>query len=102
MFIENKRNLAFRYADYFSNSDIKFVSEPEGCRSNFWLNAVICDSRKQRDELLKATNQNGVMTRPIWTLTSRLPAFSHSLRGPLKNAEWLESRVLNLPSSVVS
>ena len=102
MFIENKRNLAFRYADYFSNSDIKFVSEPEGCRSNFWLNAVICESRKQRDELLKATNQNGVMTRPIWTLTSRLPAFSHSLRGPLKNAEWLESRVLNLPSSVVS
>ena len=101
LFIANKRDLAFQYAEYFLNSNMQFVDEPEGCRSNFWLNAVICESRKQRDELLKATNAAGVMTRPIWALASRLPAFCHSLRGPLETSEWLESRVVNLPSGVV-
>ena len=41
-----------------------------------------------------------VMTRPIWRLMHELPAFRGSLRGELRNAEWLETRLVNLPSSV--
>jgi dTDP-4-amino-4,6-dideoxygalactose transaminase len=54
----------------------------------------------QRDALLKLTNDAGVMTRPIWALMTRLPFYTNALRGPLDNAEWLEKRVVNLPSSV--
>ena len=100
-FVANKRELASRYAAHFSGSDMQFVSEPEGCRSNYWLNAVICDSREQRDALLKSTNDAGVMTRPIWTLMNRLPTYAHCRKGPLTQAQWLEARVVNLPSSVL-
>lgn len=100
-FVANKRELASRYAAYFSDSDIQFVTEPTGCRSNYWLNAVVCDTLEQRDALLKSTNDSGVMTRPIWALMNRLPGYARCLQGPLTNAEWLEARVVNLPSSVL-
>lgn len=80
---------------------LQFVTEPEACRSNYWLNAVVCDGRVQRDKLLKSTNGAGVMTRSIWALMNRLPAYAHCRQGPLSQAEWLEARVVNLPSSVL-
>ncbi|MHC8396065.1 LegC family aminotransferase [Pseudomonas sp. LB3P93] len=100
-FIASKRELASRYAQLFEGGDLQFVKEPEGCRSNYWLNAVICDNSAQRDALLKATNDNGVMTRPIWKLMSDLPLYSRCLHGDLTNSEWLSARIVNLPSSVV-
>jgi len=100
-FIANKRELAARYADHFRDSNLQFVTEPADCRSNYWLNAVICESQAQRDALLKATNDAGVMTRPIWALMNHLTMYSNCRRGDLSNAEWLEARVVNLPSSVL-
>lgn len=100
-FVANKRELASRYAEHFSGSEMQFVIEPDGCRSNYWLNAVICDSRQQRDALLKATNAAEVMTRPIWALISNLPTYAHCRQGPLTHAQWFEDRVVNLPSSVL-
>ncbi|MBN0979048.1 MULTISPECIES: LegC family aminotransferase [Pseudomonas] len=100
-FIAAKRILAGRYQAFFEGSQFQFVVEPQGCRSNYWLNAVICENLMQRDELLAFSNQAGVMTRPIWKLMSHLPAYSKSLQGDLSNALWLEERVVNIPSSVV-
>ena len=100
-FIANKRQLAKRYGELLEGSALQFVVEPEGCRSNYWLNAVICESLKHRDALLKETNGCGVMTRPIWALMNRLPMYANCRRGNLANAEWLEARVVNLPSSVL-
>lgn len=101
-FVASKRELAVCYAEHLKGSHLQFVLEPPGCRSNYWLNAVICDTRATRDALLKATNENGVMTRPIWALMNRLSIYRHCLKGELANAEWLEERVVNLPSSVRS
>lgn len=100
-FIAKKRELAVRYAAHFSGSELQFVSEPPDCRSNYWLNAVICINREQRDDLLKVTNNQGVTTRPIWALMNHLPIYAHCRKGDLTNAEWLEARVINLPSSVL-
>lgn len=99
-FVGAKRQLAERYAALFKDSGFQFVTEPPECRSNYWLNAVICDSAAQRDALLTETNARGVMTRPIWALMTRLPSYAHCRRGELGNADWLESVVVNLPSSV--
>lgn len=100
-FVNNKRILAARYIDLLKDSDLEFITEPKNCRSNYWLNAVICENRKHRDSLLAATNDEGVMTRPIWALMSHLPMYANCQRGELTTAEWLEARVVNLPSSVV-
>ena len=101
-FISIKRQLAMKYAELFATSDLRFVTEPQDCRSNYWLNSVICQDRSQRDELLSTTNEQGVMTRPVWTLMNRLPMFKNCLRSDLPNAEFLEDRLVNLPSSVTS
>ena len=100
-FLASKRALAGRYSEFFKGSDLRFIVEPDDCYSNYWLNGVICQDRAQRDALLKSTNGAGVTTRPIWRLMTRLPMFAAALRGTLENAEWLEERVVNLPSSVL-
>jgi aminotransferase in exopolysaccharide biosynthesis len=98
-FVAAKRTLAAAYRDHLGGGPLRFVEEPEGARANYWLNAVICPDRAARDALLAATNDAGVMTRPIWALMTRLPMFAHAEAGPLDNAAWLEERVVNLPSS---
>ena len=100
-FISSKRELAARYIEFFKGSDLQPIVEPIDCKSNYWLNGVICQDGAQRDALLKSTNDAGVMTRPIWALMTRLPIYSSMLSGPQDNAEWLEARVVNLPSSVL-
>lgn len=100
-FIAAKRMLAARYAAELQGSELQFFHEAPDCRSNYWLNAVICDSGDQRDALIKATNDEGVMTRPIWHLMNDLPIYANCRKGDLRNAEWLEVRVVNLPSSVL-
>lgn len=99
-FITLKRSLAARYESELQGSELQFFREPKDCRSNYWLNAVVCESRDRRDALLKATNDQGVMTRPIWQLMNHLPKYATCLRGDLSNATWLEARIVNLPSSV--
>lgn len=99
-FLAAKRELAERYAEELAGDELLFVREPADSRSNYWLNAVVCQDRTHRDTLLKETNEVGVMTRPIWTLMSRLPMFAACPRGDLTVSEWLEERVVNLPSSV--
>lgn len=100
-FIGAKRLLAHSYEQFLDGTDLLFVKEPSGCRSNYWLNAVVCEDKAHRDAFLEATNQQGVMTRPIWTLMNNLSMFQNCLRGDLSNSEWIEARVVNIPSSVV-
>jgi aminotransferase in exopolysaccharide biosynthesis len=99
-FIANKRDLAHRYEEFFGSSGINFFVEPKNCSSNYWLNVIILKNRVERDDFLTYTNDNGVMTRPIWQLMNRLSMFKECQRGNLINAEWLEERVVCLPSSV--
>jgi aminotransferase in exopolysaccharide biosynthesis len=94
-----KRELAQQYQIFFKNSDLQFVSEPENCRSNYWLNAIIAKNRTQRNELLEYTNAHGVMTRPIWELMNRLPMFANCQTDSLENSIWLADRVVNIPSA---
>jgi dTDP-4-amino-4,6-dideoxygalactose transaminase len=98
-FLQEKRALARHYIDGLDGM-IEVVREPDGCRSNYWLNAVICDDQAMRDALLAATNAAGVMTRPIWALMTTLPMFRDAPSGPLAMSEWLAARVVNLPSGI--
>ena len=100
-FISRKRKLASRYEEFFSDIDCIFVKESIVSKSNYWLNSIILKNKQQRDKFLDETNSNGVMTRPIWTLMNKLPMFEHAQCDDLKNSEWLEDRVVNIPSSVI-
>lgn len=100
-YIENKRATAEAYKTFFAGcDDMQFFEEPKHCKSNYWLNAVILPSHEQQIDFLTATNDNGVMTRPVWELMNRLPMFKDCQCGDLTNSEWLADRVVNIPSSV--
>ena len=100
-FVLNKQETAVKYAEFFKNmDDIEFFVEPTDCRSNYWLNAVILKDKQAQLEFLQQTNENGVMTRPIWELMNRLPMFEHCQNDGLENSIWLADRVVNIPSSV--
>ena len=98
-FIINKRNLANKYKVFFKKTDYNFFKEPKNCKSNYWLNSIILKNKTQRDQFLKKTNSNGIMTRPIWILMNKLPMFKNAQCVELKNSNWLEERVVNIPSS---
>lgn len=100
-FIASKRQLALEYAEYFKNvEDIQFFTEPEGTFSNYWLQAVILKDKVAQQEFLQQTNDNGVMTRPIWELMNRLPMFENCENDGIENTIWFADRVVNIPSSV--
>ncbi len=100
-YVASKRETAKIYEDFFRNiPDIEFFTEPENCRSNYWLNVVILNDKEAQQEFLQYTNDNGVMTRPIWELMSRLPMFEHCEHDGLANTVWFADRVVNIPSSV--
>ncbi len=98
-FVKKKRQLAKNYEVFFKSINYTFFKEPKDSKSNYWLNSIILKDKKQRDKFLEDTNSKGVMTRPIWTLMNKLPMFKDAECDELKNSEWLDQRVVNIPSS---
>lgn len=99
--LQNKRETAEKYATFLANSGVDFVSELDNTKINYWLNAIILKDLDSRNQFLDVTNENGVMTRPIWRLMNELEMFKTCQCGDLRNAKWLEERVVNIPSSVI-
>jgi perosamine synthetase len=100
-FVLNKRETAAKYAEFFKDvENVDLFMEPADCRANYWLNAVILKDKEAQLDFLQQTNDNGVMTRPIWELMSRLSMFENSQNDGLENTVWFADRVVNIPSSV--
>lgn len=103
-FLRSKRTLSERYLQQFANvPGLRFITEPAHSHSNYWLNCILLDREyaRQRDALVQATNEDGLMTRPAWTLMHRLPMFRDCPRMDLSVAEDLEARLVSIPSSAV-
>ncbi len=115
-FLNASRKLAKSYESFFSNlypepvegltspdsyRGLTFFSEPENSKSNYWLNAILLENRKERDEFLEYTNKQSIMTRPVWELMNHLPMFKDAQCGDLNNAEWIADRLVNISSSVI-
>jgi predicted outer membrane repeat protein len=101
-FLAAKRRLYERYrAAFLHVPHLRLMGEPAGCRSNFWLQALVLEESvaSERDAILAATNDVGLTTRPIWTLMHRLAPYLTCPRMELSVAESLERRVINIPSS---
>lgn len=100
MFIENKRMLSTLYQTFFTQKNIKYISEIENSQSNYWLNAIQLENKIEQQAFLEFTNKNGVMTRPIWDLMNTLPMFKDCQHDGLANSQFLADRIVNIPSSV--
>ena len=97
-----KRELFRRYEQAFTQVlNIKLISEPERCHSNYWLQTILMDQDEsgQRDTLLEATNNAGYMTRPAWSMLHESNPFKNCPKMDLSCACSLATRLLNIPSS---
>lgn len=100
-YIESKRQVAAEYEEFFKTvPDMEFFVDSENTFSNYWLNAVILKDKEAQLDFLQQSNDNGVMTRPIWELMNRLPMFENCENDGLRNTVWFADRVVNIPSSV--
>ena len=101
-FLENKRNLYNLYHDSFKDyKELKIQKEPENTKSNYWLQTIVLERgfESERDTILDATNSEGIMTRPSWTLLHKLEPFKNFPKMELTISESLEKRIINIPSS---
>ena len=103
-FLLAKRRLFERYQFEFAKlPHVHLVTELSGfCHSNYWLQTLLLDESvaNQREDILCATNDAGIMTRPAWILLHRLAPYRECPRMILPVAESLVRRLINLPSSV--
>ncbi|EHL4087832.1 aminotransferase LegC [Campylobacter jejuni] len=97
LFLENKRELAKIYKDFFKNHDkCKFIDE----KSNFWLNTLLFKDENLRNIFLEECLKNNIFVRPVWKSLPSLKAFQNCQSNELINTKKLEKRLINLPSSV--
>jgi perosamine synthetase len=100
--LTKKRALAEKYICAFSSfDDVHVLREPQNCKSNYWLNALILDGDLEfsKDDLLNCFHERGILSRPLWTPMHELPMFSSNPRSNLQNTESVARRVINVPSS---
>jgi perosamine synthetase len=101
-FLQAKRALTQRYAEAFASlPQAQLFLERAGTRVNYWLQTLILarEVADQRDAVLAATNEAGLMTRPVWELLNTLPMYRDFTAAPLPVATDLARRIVNLPSS---
>jgi len=102
-FLVRKRALAQGYMERFSAiPGMRIFREPGFAQSNYWLNVLLLeeDYKQYRDAILEATNSIDIMTRPAWILMHELPIFVSCPHMDLTVAENIETRLINIPSSV--
>lgn len=98
--LEQKQQVTDKYHAFFGRLGVQMANPLPGCKANNWLNAIVLAEKTERDAFLAHTNEQGVMTRPVWRLMSELEMFRHCQHDGLENSRWLEERVVNIPSSV--
>jgi len=98
--LENKRATAQIYNRFFQDAGIAFITEPAHACSNYWLNAIVLKDRQEREQFLAYSRGKGIQTRPVWKLMPDLSMYRHCQCTPLETAQWLEDRLVNIPSSV--
>jgi perosamine synthetase len=101
-FLASKRRLAEKYAQAFQNVEsVQLMREPKDCQSNYWLQTLLLDESvaDQRDSVLEAANDEGLMARPAWRLLHQLAPYQQCPCAPLPVAESLARRLINIPSS---
>jgi aminotransferase in exopolysaccharide biosynthesis len=101
-FLNEKRRLFKRYQKAFANvPQVRVFSEPEDCRSNYWLQTLVLDKSvtNHKETILVSTNDAGLMTRPSWVLLNRLKPYLECPKMDLSIAGLLQNSLINIPSS---
>lgn len=102
-FIVQKRDLTGLYEKLLTNLEgANLFKEPINSKSNYWLQTILLDEIHERDEVLSLLNNEGIMSRPIWTPMHEIDMYKACPRMELTVTEDLKKRIINIPSTPVS
>lgn len=102
-FIQQKRALTKHYEQWLGYLDgVHLFKEPENTKSNYWLQTILLDEQFNRDEVLGFLNEQGVMSRPLWTPMHHLAIYHNCPKSDLNVTEQLNRRVVNIPSTPIN
>lgn len=99
-FIEQKRQLTEKYVNMVQSLDgVTLFQEPENTKGNYWLQTLVLDQTQNRDNVLYFLNENGVMSRPIWTPMDELEPYKKMPKADLTVTKQLKNTLINIPST---
>ncbi|WP_203245953.1 LegC family aminotransferase [Sporosarcina beigongshangi] len=99
-FIEEKRQLTEIYEELVSGLDgVSLFKEPTNTTGNYWLQTLVLEQKHNRDAVLDFLNENGVMSRPIWTPMHELELFKNMPTADLTITKKLKNTLINIPST---
>lgn len=100
--IKKKRNLYKLLSNILRNNNLCCVyKEPRLCKSNYWLQTLILKKKnlKLRNTLIEHLINNGLQSRPLWTLLHKVSYLKNYQKDNLKISEDLEKKIVNIPSN---
>jgi len=102
-FIEEKRRITGKYENLVKGLDgVRLFKEPANAIGNYWLQTLVLEQRHDRDTVLGLLNENGVMSRPIWTPMDELEPFKNIPKADLAVTKILKNTLINIPSTPVN
>ncbi len=103
LFIQQKRELTKQYEQWLAGIEgVQLFKEPANSRSNYWLQTILLDEQFNRDEVLDYLNEQGVMSRPIWSPMHHLAIYQNCPKSDLSVTNQLNRSVVNIPSTPIS
>lgn len=99
-FIKQKRQLTEVYEKLVKCIDgVTLFKGPTNTKGNYWLQSLILKQNFSRDVVLEFLNENGVMSRPIWTPMDELGPYKHMPKADLNITKQLKNTLINIPST---
>lgn len=102
-FLKTKKKIYKNYNEISKNfNEFELIKEPKNCESNYWLQGIILkkNSLSYRNQLIKFMNKNGIKSRPVWKLMSKIKYLKKYDHMDLSNSINLEKKIINLPSGI--
>ena len=100
--IRLKRNLFKKYKKILGKSeDFLILDQPYNSRSNFWLQTLVLlkPSATKKNKVLKSFHENKILARPVWRPLHKIKFLKKYPKMNLKNADIIENKLINIPSS---
>ena len=100
--IRLKRNLFKKYKKILGKSeDFLILDQPNNSRSNFWLQTLVLlkPSATKKNKVLKIFHENKILARPVWRPLHKIKFLKKYPKMNLKNADIIENKLINIPSS---
>lgn len=99
-FIKQKRELTDVYENLVKSVDgVKLFKEPVDTKGNYWLQTLLLDQTHNHVDVLGLLNEEGVMSRPIWTPLDELQPYNNMPKADLSVTKQLKNKLINIPST---